>query len=136
MRYVDDFALFANDIETLEYLKARVSAFLYGRRLLLHADKTRMLSTVDAATFLGLVLKPSGERRLPEENVRRFRNKLRGLRDRWRAGTVEESEVRQTTAAWVAHACHADTWRLRHAIFRGGWFDPLNLPSRGPGRLH
>jgi formylglycine-generating enzyme required for sulfatase activity len=26
--------------------------------------------------------------------------------------------------AWIAHAEHADTWRLRHAIFRGGRFDP------------
>ena len=26
--------------------------------------------------------------------------------------------------AWIAHAAHADTWRLRHAIFRGGRFDP------------
>ena len=134
VRYVDDFALFANDVETLECWKARVSEFLCGRRLLLHADKTRIFSTADAATFLGLVLKPGGERRLPEENVRRFRNKLRGLRDRWRAGTVEESEVQQRVTAWVAHASHADTWRLRHAIFRGGWFDPANPPSRGPGR--
>jgi formylglycine-generating enzyme required for sulfatase activity len=26
--------------------------------------------------------------------------------------------------AWIAHAEHADTWRLRHAIFQGGRFDP------------
>ena len=31
---------------------------------------------------------PAGRRRLPEANVRRFRNGLRGLRDRWWAGTV------------------------------------------------
>ena len=24
--------------------------------------------------------------------------------------------------AWIAHAEHADTWRLRHAIFECGWF--------------
>jgi hypothetical protein len=29
-----------------------------------------------------------GRRRLPEDNVARFRNRLRGLRDRWRAGAV------------------------------------------------
>lgn len=26
--------------------------------------------------------------------------------------------------AWIAHAEHAHTWRLRHAIFFGGPFDP------------
>jgi transposase len=31
---------------------------------------------------------PPGYRRLPEDNVRRFRNRLRGLRDRYRAGTI------------------------------------------------
>ena len=54
--------------------------------------------------------------------MRRFRNRLRGLRDRWRAGTVTRGEVEQRVRAWVAHAAHADTWRLRRAIFRDGWF--------------
>ena len=26
----------------------------------------------------------------------------------------------------MAHSQHANTWRLRHAIFRGGRFDPAN----------
>ena len=52
--------------------------------------------------------------------MRRFRNRLRGLRDRWRAGTVGRAEVEQRVTAWVAHAAHADTWRLRRAIFRDG----------------
>ncbi len=46
------------------------------------------------------------------------------LRDRWRAGTIKIAEVDARVGAWIAHAGHADTWRLRHAIFRGGWFDP------------
>ena len=62
---------------------------------------------------------------MPEENVTRFRNRLRGLRDRWRSGRIERGEVVQRINAWVAHAGHADTIGLRHAIFRGGWFDPL-----------
>jgi len=74
-------------------------------------------------------------RRLPEDNVRRFRNRLRGLRDRWRAGSIERREVVQRINSWVAHARHADTTGLRHAIFRGGWFDPQFGPSaRWPGR--
>ena len=56
--------------------------------------------------------------------MRRFRNRLRGLRDRWRADTVTAEQVDQCVGAWIAHAAHADTWRLRHAIFKGGWFDP------------
>ena len=60
-----------------------------------------------------------------------FRNRLRGLRDRWRAGTVTRGEVEQRVRAWVAHAAHADTWRLRRAIFRDGWFAPRGRPVLG-----
>lgn len=129
----DIFALFAQDAATLDGWRQRIADYLQGRRLLLHPDKTFVASCAESARFLGLELLPGGQRRLPEEAVRRFRNRLRGLRDRWRAGTVNEEEVRQRIQAWCAHARHADTYRLRRAIFRGGWFDPSDEPPRGPG---
>jgi len=92
--------------------------------LTLHPEKTFIAPCAAPATFLGFELHADGRRRLPEGNVRRFRNRLRGLRDRWRAGTINGMEVAQQVNAWIAHASHADTWRLRQAIFRGGWFDP------------
>ena len=78
------------------------------------------------------VLMPGGQRRLPEDNVRRFRNRLRGLRDRWRRGTVERDEVLRHVRSWIAHAEHANTWRLRQSIFRAGWFDPAREPDPPP----
>ena len=131
LRYVDDFALFADDPAVLEDWRARIAAFLSRRRLLLHPIKTVVVPTVEPATFLGFVLLPDGRRRLPEDNVRRFRNRLRGWRDRWRAGTVDSETVRRRVCSWIAHAEHADTWRLRRAIFQSGWFDPLAQPSLG-----
>ena len=71
------------------------------------------------------MLHGNGIRRLPEENVRRFRNRLRGLRDRWRVGSIDRAAVERHIDAWIAHARHADTARLRHALFKGGWFDPF-----------
>jgi len=135
VRYVDDFALFHDDPHVLETWKSRIAAYLGGRRLSLHPRKTGVVATERPATFLGLVLLADGRRRLPEENVRRFRNRLRGLRDRWRAGTADIADVDRRIWAWCAHAGHADTWRLRQAIFRGGRFDPGIEPApRGPGR--
>ncbi len=98
----------------------------------LHPVKTFVAPTTQAADFLGYVLLPGDHRRLPEANVRRFRNRLRGLRDRWRAGTVGPEAVQQHIQAWIAHAGNADTWRLRHTLFRGGWFDPEIDPLREP----
>ena len=131
LRYVDDFALFADDPARLEAWRGRLAAFLARRRLSLHPEKTHVASTSAPATFLGFELRPDGRRRLPEANVRRFRNRLRGFRDRWRAGTVTREEVEQRVRAWVAHAAHADTWRLRRAIFRDGWFAPRGQPVPG-----
>lgn len=124
LRYVDDFALFDDDPRRLSDLRARIAECLRGRRLVLHPDKTSIQPTAEPALFLGYELHPDGRRRLPEANVRRFRNRLRGLRDRWRAGTITLDEVQPRVQAWIGHAAFADTWRLRHALFYGGVFDP------------
>jgi hypothetical protein len=131
LRYVDDFALFHDDKAVLDEWRSRISTWLGQRRLSLHPRKTLIAATTAPAEFLGYTLQPGG-RRLPEANVRRFRNRLRGLRDRWRAGGVDAAEVTARVEAWIAHASHADTWRLRHAIFRDGWFDPVRQPGRPP----
>ena len=124
LRYVDDLALFHDDPTQLCAWRDRIATFLEGRRLRLHPGKTRSAATAQPAQFLGFVLLAGGYRRLPDENVRRFRNRLRGLRDRWQHGTVTRQEVQRRVEAWIAHARHADSWRLRQAIFRGGWYDP------------
>ena len=134
LRYVDDFALFDDDPARLEDWRRRIGRFLEGRRLRLHPRKTGIAETHAPAEFLGFVLAPGGRRRLPEANVRRFRGRLRGMRDRWRAGTADRGEIERRVGAWIAHAEHADTWRLRQAIFRGGWFDPSRHSPRGPAR--
>jgi RNA-directed DNA polymerase len=137
LRYVDDFALFHDDPAVLEDWRERIGVWLAGRRLSLHPRKTVILPTREPATFLGYELRP-GRRRLPETNVRRFRNRLRGMHDRWQAGTIDAAAVKARAGAWIAHASHADTWRLRYAIFRAGGFDPVvhagaRLPARQPG---
>ncbi len=129
LRYVDDFALFHDDVAVLAEWRLRIECFLVGRRVKLHPRKTRILSCAEPSQFLGFELHAGSHRRLPVDNVRRFRNRLRGLRDRWRAGTITFEDVRARVRAWIAHAQHADTWRLRHAIFRDGWFDPANVPE-------
>ena len=140
LRYVDDFALFHDDPAVLADWRQLIGAYLAHRRLSLHPRKTHMASTAAPSRFLGYVLLPGGRRRLTEDNVRRFRNRLRGLRDRWRADTIDLEDVERRVGAWIAHAGHAGTWRLRQAIFRavdgsirrGGLTGPL---PRFAGRL-
>lgn len=119
LRYVDDFALFHNSPEVLAEWRQRIAAYLARRRLSLHPRKTYIAETTEPTTFLGYVLLPDGRRQLPEENVRRFRGRLRSMRDRVRAGTMTPEEARPHIASWVAHARHANTRRLRRALLRG-----------------
>jgi RNA-directed DNA polymerase len=128
VRYVDDFALFHDDASVLAEWRERLAAFLAERRLRMHPRKTAVEPCGLPALFLGYVLHPQ-HRALPPANVQRFRNRLNSLRDRWRADTTDEAEVRQRVGAWIAHARHADSWRLRQTLFRGGWFDPAHYPS-------
>jgi retron-type reverse transcriptase len=123
VRYVDDFALFHTDAAVLADWRVRIAGYLEGRRLKLHPRKTVIQPTAEPSKFLGFVLHPGG-RRLPDDNVARFRNRLRGLRDRWRAGRVTRAEAEAKIAAWIAHASHADTFRLRRAIFGGSRYEP------------
>lgn len=125
LRYVDDFALFHDDPAVLEAWRQRIAVYLSRRRLSLHPRKTFVAPTCEPATFLGMVLLPGGRRRLPEDNVRRFRARLRSFRDRTAAGTATFDDFAPRVRAWVAHASHANTWRLRDAIFRAAIFRPV-----------
>jgi hypothetical protein len=119
-RYVE---ILVRDAAVLADWRNRIDHYLEGRRLKLHPRKTVILPTAQPVQFLGFVLYPGG-RRLPEDNVSRFRNRLRGLRDRWRAGKVTRAEAEARIGAWIAHASHADTFNLRRALFKGTRFEP------------
>ena len=121
---MDDFALFHDDPAVLAEWRGRIGTYLARRRLSLHPRKTYVAATAEPTAFLGYVLLPNGRRRLPEDNVRRFRNRLRSMGDRLRAGSLTLEEAQPRIASWVAHARHANTRRLRRALFRSGPFDP------------
>ena len=116
VRYVDDFALFADDAALLATWRSRIVRFLEGRRLKLHPEKTMIIGTEAPAEFLGHVLGAGGRRRLPEANVTRFRNRLRGMKDQARAGTLDAGAAHQRIGSWEAHAAFAQTRKLRNAV--------------------
>lgn len=46
------------------------------------------------------------------------------VRHDWQRGALDAGEVQTRVQGWIAHARHAYTVRLRHTLFKGGWFDP------------
>jgi retron-type reverse transcriptase len=116
LRYVDDFALFADDVATLEQWRRRIDAFLAGRRLKLHPRKTVILPTGAPSTFLGFELAPGGHRRLPEEGLARARRRLRSIADQLKAGSMETEEALARIEAWRAHADFAQAAHIQRAL--------------------
>ena len=132
VRYVDDFALFHDDAVVLAEWRDAIAAFLARRRLSLHPRKTFVAANALPATFLGMVFCPDGRRRLPEDNVRRFRGRLKSFQDRYAAGAAGFDDFSANIRSWSAHAAHADTWRLREAIFRDAVFRRTRKPAGPP----
>lgn len=116
LRYVDDFALFADSLEVLARWRAAIGVFLQRRRLKLHPRKTFMAPTHEPAEFLGMVLHASGKRALPEANIKAFKGRLKGMLAAVGAGTKTREEVQVRIASWEAHADHAHAYAARRAI--------------------
>jgi retron-type reverse transcriptase len=115
-RYVDDFLLFADDKEELHGMRARLEELLATLRLRVHPRKSRVYRASEGVTFLGWRLFPD-RRRLVRGNVVGFRRRLRELQLAYAAGEADWQEVDQRVRAWIAHAEHGHTWRLREQIF-------------------
>jgi retron-type reverse transcriptase len=115
-RYVDDFLLFGEDKGKLGEMRRRIEEFLFDYRLSLHPGKSRVYRVRDGVTFLGWRIFPDRSR-LVRDNVQRFRARLRDLQQDYAAGRVDWDDVQNAVQAWIAHASHGDTWKLRQQIF-------------------
>lgn len=120
-RYVDDFLLFSNDKATLREMRLGLVKFLAGLRLRIHPGKSRVYRTRDGVTFLGWRVFP-GRRRLVRGNVVRWRRKLRAMQAAFSEGKMALDDVTSRVRAWIAHAEHGNTWRLRSQLFGGRAF--------------
>jgi hypothetical protein len=85
VRYVDDFLVFDDDKGRLAALRQEIDAFLC--RLRLHTNKTVVFPVAAGIRFLGYRVLPT-HRRLPLDNVFRFRRRLRRLQDHYGRGLI------------------------------------------------
>lgn len=115
VRYVDDFLLFGFSKAELQEVHVHIRDSLSGLRLQLHPGKSRIYRTADGVTFLGWRLFPH-QTRLDRGNIVRFRRRMRGLQNEYARGKAELADIRQRVRAWIAHADHGNTWRLRQKL--------------------
>ncbi len=82
----------------------------------MHPRKSRIYRTADGVTFLGWRIFPH-RTRLVRENVVRFRRRLRALQEQYARGAMGWKELDLRVRAWIAHAAHGNTLRLRRQLF-------------------
>jgi retron-type reverse transcriptase len=134
VRYVDDFLVFANDKGRLHDVRKEVERFLETLRLQIHQNKSVVFPCDQGIRFLGYRVFPT-HRLLVPENVQRFRRRMRWMQREFARGRIGFDAIRPRIMSWIGHARHADTYRLRTAIFRRMTFQrAATKPSSASGR--
>ncbi len=116
LRYVDDFAIFANDRSELIDIKDRIESYLAKLRLKLHPAKTQIFETKIGVSFLGFRILPH-KIRIRNGNIRRGRSRLKMLKFNYKNGKIASKQYHQSVQSWIAHLNHGDTWRLQRQLF-------------------
>ena len=116
LRYVDDFALFADDRDDLLAAKDRIETYLISLRLKLHPVKTQIFATAHGTNFVGFRILPD-RTRVRADNLQRGRKRLRQLKQSLVTGQITAAALTSSQQSWQAHLAHGNTWRLRQKLF-------------------
>lgn len=130
LRYVDDFCCCHDSKDYLTGLRERISEFLFMLRLRLNEGKSRVRQVKEGVEFLGFVVLPD-RLRLNQTGVRRQRRRLKKLQKDYAAGLIGSGDVKASVQAWVAHAEHGDTCRLRNDVLGSARFKRSRKESIG-----
>ena len=117
VRYCDDILVFADTKATLHAALAALHEQAAHLRLTLHSVKTRLSTADEGVEFVGYRLFRD-HRRLRRGNVRLFVRRLRRQQRAYQSGQIAATQVRASLQSWIAHAKHADTYRLRSRLLR------------------
>ncbi|MEM6866796.1 MAG: RNA-directed DNA polymerase [Cyanobacteria bacterium P01_C01_bin.121] len=130
LRYVDDFALFADDRAFLVDARQVITEYLMDLRLRLHPIKTQLFETCHGANFVGFRVLPD-RIRVRNDNLQRARKRCRQLQQDYAQGDVSLKDVVQRLQSWEAHLLHGDTYRLRRKFFDDFVFSRSQEPEAG-----
>ncbi|OGE24231.1 hypothetical protein A2688_02680 [Candidatus Daviesbacteria bacterium RIFCSPHIGHO2_01_FULL_38_8] len=135
LRYVDDFIILGSSKEDMHEVKLKITEFLRDRlKLELHPKKVRLFPSRLGVDFVGYVVF-ADHIRLRSKNVRRFEKRRSRLLLALEKGKVTEQFVKASIRSWVAHASHADTYRLRQKLFASS-IPPTSCPVPKPSSRH
>jgi len=114
LRYMDDMVIVGREKVALRACQRHLAELLASAGLLLN-PKTAILSTAVGVPFVGYRIWATHARVL-QPTLRRMRRRLRALREDAADGTCDLADVSRRVQSWVAHAAHAESWRVRTAL--------------------
>jgi len=118
LRYVDDFALFADSKQLLRSWRLAIIAYLAKVRLKIHENGAQITPVDHGIPWLGFVVYP-GHRRLKRRNVVNFHRRLEKNISLYRCGELSFAELDASVQGWINHVRYGDTWGLRRHLFQG-----------------
>jgi retron-type reverse transcriptase len=116
LRYVDDFAIFSNDLVYLKFVKQEIHNYLANLRLVLHPNKTQIFPVKYGANFVGFRVLPD-RISVISRNVRRIRKRIKCSIKQLKSGKIDIQQLSQSIQSWKGHLQHGDTWRLQQQLF-------------------
>lgn len=116
LRYVDDFALFANSKRLLWQWRTQIIEFLARWRLRIHESSAQPAKTSEGIPWLGFIVFPT-HRRLKRRNVVHFRKRLARNVSLFQQGQITFGELDASVQGWINHVRYGDTWNLRKGLF-------------------
>ncbi len=115
LRYVDDFALFADDRRQLWDWKAAIIERLADLRLVIHESRAQVLPVAAGIPWLGFVVFPT-HRLVKARKVRSAHRRLRARIKAYHAGEISYGELDASIQGWINHVRYADSWGLRRHV--------------------
>ena len=116
IRYVDDFVIFDDNKNHLHHTRKLAEEYLATVRLKMHPNKSQVFPVKQGTDFLGYRIFPS-HRLIRKSNVKRFRRKLKRLRQEYENDLVTMADINQRIQSWLGHAGWANSYNLRKEIF-------------------
>lgn len=117
VRYMDDFAIFAEDKPRLHRALASIREFLREvLRLELRAGRTFVAPVTRGVPFLGFRVFPRLVR-LDGEKLARLRRRIRRRETEYRLGRIDEDALARSVRGMAGHVAHVDSLQVRRQVF-------------------
>jgi len=138
LRYMDDFLVFGQDKGHLHQIREEIARFLGDSlRLSLHANKSTVFPVKSGVDFCGFRVFPY-YRKLRKANVKIFVKRVKKMQKFFARGEIGLRYISDSVMAWIAHASHGNTYKLRgkllsRVVFKKGLASAEAFGEAGPG---